>query len=75
MKQPAPPHDSRAAPSHDARAALSHDARAALSANRNFVQSLAKGLDILAEFSDGQLLGNQELVARTGLPKIGRAHV
>jgi DNA-binding IclR family transcriptional regulator len=43
--------------------------RTVLSANRNFVQSLAKGLEILAEFSNGQLLGNQELVVRTGLPK------
>lgn len=53
LKQPAPP----------------RDARTALGANRNFVQSLAKGLEILAEFSNGQLLGNQELVAHTGLPK------
>ncbi len=45
------------------------DSREALSANRNFVQALAKGLEILAEFSSGQLLGNQELVERTGLPK------
>ncbi len=37
--------------------------------NPNFVQALAKGLEILAAFSSGQVLGNQDLVARTGLPK------
>ncbi len=35
----------------------------------DFVHSLAKGLEILSSFSEGQLLGNQELVAITGLPK------
>lgn len=35
----------------------------------NFVSSLAKGLEILSAFSQGELLGNQQLVARTGLPK------
>lgn len=33
------------------------------------VQSLAKGLEILSAFSEGQLLGNQQLVRMTGLPK------
>lgn len=36
---------------------------------RDFVGSLAKGLEILSAFSQGDLLGNQQLVARTGLPK------
>jgi len=35
----------------------------------DFVGSLAKGLEILASFEHGDLLGNQELVARTGFPK------
>lgn len=35
----------------------------------NFVHALAKGLEILSAFSDGQPLGNQELVQLTGLPK------
>lgn len=35
----------------------------------NFVHSLAKGLEVLSHFSRGDLLGNQELVERTGLPK------
>ncbi|UUZ66587.1 IclR family transcriptional regulator (plasmid) [Polaromonas sp. P1-6] len=35
----------------------------------NFVSSLAKGLEILSAFSQGELLGNQQLVARTGFPK------
>ena len=35
----------------------------------NFVFALAKGLDILAEFSGGELLGNQQLSERTGFPK------
>ena len=35
----------------------------------DFVHSLAKGLEILSAFSEGQLLGNQELVEITGLPK------
>lgn len=34
-----------------------------------FVSSLAKGLDILSLFSQGDQLGNQQLVERTGLPK------
>ncbi|QTD46546.1 IclR family transcriptional regulator [Ottowia testudinis] len=37
--------------------------------NPNFVYALAKGLEILAAFSEGELLGNQQLVERTGLPK------
>jgi DNA-binding IclR family transcriptional regulator len=36
---------------------------------RDFVQSLAKGLEILRAFEQGDLLGNQDLVRRTGLPK------
>lgn len=35
----------------------------------DFVSSLAKGLEVLAVFERGDVLGNQELVARTGLPK------
>ena len=35
----------------------------------NFVHSLAKGLEILTAFSEGKLLGNQQLVELTGLPK------
>jgi len=35
----------------------------------NFVFALAKGLEVLAAFSDGEHLGNQDLVQRTGLPK------
>lgn len=35
----------------------------------DFVHALAKGLEILSSFSEGQLLGNQELVEITGLPK------
>ncbi|WP_416400693.1 IclR family transcriptional regulator [Alicycliphilus denitrificans] len=35
----------------------------------NFVHSLAKGLDILSIFAEGDMLGNQQLVERTGLPK------
>lgn len=37
--------------------------------NPNFVHALAKGLEILSTFSSGRSLGNQELVALTGLPK------
>lgn len=37
--------------------------------NPNFVHALAKGLEILSAFSSGRPLGNQELVALTGLPK------
>ncbi len=33
------------------------------------VHSLAKGLEILSCFSEGELLGNQQLVELTGLPK------
>jgi len=33
------------------------------------VEALAKGLRILAEFAHGELLGNQQLCERTGLPK------
>ncbi len=35
----------------------------------DFVNSLAKGLEVLAVFERGDMLGNQDLVARTGLPK------
>lgn len=35
----------------------------------NFVHSLAKGLEILSVFSEGEMLGNQQLVELTGLPK------
>lgn len=35
----------------------------------NFVHSLAKRLDILSAFSEGEMLGNQQLVELTGLPK------
>lgn len=37
--------------------------------NPDFVQSLAKGLEILSAFSGGASLGNQQLVKLTGLPK------
>lgn len=33
------------------------------------VHALAKGLEILSAFSEGELLGNQQLVDATGLPK------
>ncbi len=35
----------------------------------DFVTSLAKGLEVLAVFERGDMLGNLDLVARTGLPK------
>ncbi|MGD9942435.1 MAG: IclR family transcriptional regulator [Burkholderiaceae bacterium] len=35
----------------------------------DFVSSLAKGLAVLEAFDQGELLGNQELMQRTGLPK------
>ncbi|MEO7938731.1 MAG: helix-turn-helix domain-containing protein, partial [Burkholderiaceae bacterium] len=35
----------------------------------DFVHALAKGLEILSSFSGGALLGNQQLVKITGLPK------
>jgi DNA-binding IclR family transcriptional regulator len=35
----------------------------------NFVHSLAKGLEIISAFSEGEMLGNQQLVELTGLPK------
>lgn len=35
----------------------------------DFVSSLAKGLEILAAFDRGEVLGNQDLVHRTGMPK------
>ncbi|MBY0409414.1 MAG: helix-turn-helix domain-containing protein, partial [Burkholderiaceae bacterium] len=35
----------------------------------NFVHSLSKGLEILSAFSEGEMLGNQQLVELTGLPK------
>ena len=34
-----------------------------------FVHGLAKGLDVLAAFANNELLGNQQLVERTGFPK------
>jgi DNA-binding IclR family transcriptional regulator len=39
--------------------------------DRQFVEALARGLDVLRAFraDDGGLLGNQEIAARTGLPK------
>lgn len=37
--------------------------------NPDFVQSLAKGLEILSAFSGGATLGNQQLAELTGLPK------
>lgn len=39
------------------------------SASRDFVASLAKGLAVLSAFEHAELLGNNELVAATGLPK------
>jgi len=39
------------------------------SSDPNFVYSLAKGLDILSAFAEGEMLGNQQLAQRTGLPK------
>jgi DNA-binding IclR family transcriptional regulator len=38
-------------------------------ARADFVASLAKGLDILSLFAQGDLYGNQQLVEMTGLPK------
>lgn len=38
-------------------------------AQRDFVASLAKGLQVLAAFERAQILGNHDLVALTGLPK------
>jgi DNA-binding IclR family transcriptional regulator len=35
----------------------------------DFVHALAKGLEVLSAFSGGELLGNQQLVQLTGLPK------
>ena len=35
----------------------------------DFIQSLAKGLEILSAFTEGELLGNQQLSDLTGLPK------
>lgn len=43
--------------------------RGAARDNPDFVQSLAKGLEILSAFSGGAVLGNQQLVTLTGLPK------
>ncbi|MEO7938598.1 MAG: IclR family transcriptional regulator [Burkholderiaceae bacterium] len=42
---------------------------AALQDHPDFVHALAKGLEILSAFSGGALLGNQQLVQITGLPK------
>lgn len=41
----------------------------AVSSNPNFVHSLAKGLEILSAFAESDMLGNQQLVELTGLPK------
>lgn len=35
----------------------------------NYVHALAKGLEVLSAFAEGEMLGNQELVAITGMPK------
>lgn len=43
--------------------------RDAAKASSSFVNSLAKGLEILSAFSEGDMLGNQQLVELTGLPK------
>lgn len=46
------------------------DPLAALPKDRQFVTALARGLDILRAFQAGDgMLGNQEIAARTGLPK------
>ena len=47
----------------------SHPAPTPTESDPNFVHSLAKGLEILSAFSEGDLLGNQQLVAITGFPK------
>jgi DNA-binding IclR family transcriptional regulator len=39
------------------------------SGDPNYVHALAKGLQILATFAEGEMLGNQELVGLTGMPK------
>lgn len=41
----------------------------AVTTPRDFVSSLAKGLQVLSAFDHGELLGNQDLVAITGMPK------
>ena len=48
---------------------LTHHQDGATRDNPDFVQSLAKGLEILSAFSGGASLGNQQLVNLTGLPK------
>jgi len=45
------------------------DAPAVPPSGPGHVESLAKGLRILAEFAGGELLGNQQLCERTGLPR------
>jgi DNA-binding IclR family transcriptional regulator len=46
------------------------DVGASLSKDRQFVSALARGLEILRAFAPNEsLLGNQEIAARTGLPK------
>jgi DNA-binding IclR family transcriptional regulator len=48
----------------------SADARDGLSGDRQFVTALARGLEVLRCFrAADSLLGNQEIAARTGLPK------
>ncbi len=48
----------------------SADARRHAPNDRKFVTALARGLDVLSAFRpDDRLLGNQEIAARTGLPK------
>jgi DNA-binding IclR family transcriptional regulator len=39
------------------------------SGDPNYVHALAKGLQVLAAFAEGEMLGNQELVGLTGMPK------
>jgi DNA-binding IclR family transcriptional regulator len=48
----------------------SADARRDVPNDRKFITALARGLDVLSAFRpDDRLLGNQEIAARTGLPK------
>ncbi len=52
----------RERPTHDPQPGIAQD-------HPDFVHALAKGLEILSAFSSGALLGNQQLVKLTGLPK------
>src|SRR5690606_20818969 len=48
----------------------SADAQRDVPNDRKFITALARGLDVLSVFRpDDRLLGNQEIAARTGLPK------